>query len=77
MITINNGDVRASGGREELLADISSVASFMCEYLQKKYSEKAQEKVLLAIERGFLIGKEMNAKTAYEMQKLTQRINGR
>lgn len=77
MITVNNGEVKVAGAKEELMADVSSIASFMFEYLSKNYKDKAQEKILLAIERGFLISEEMTSKTAYEMQKLTEKINGR
>ena len=77
MITVNNGEVKVAGAKEELMADVSSIASFMYEYLAKNYKDKAQEKILLAIERGFLISEEMTSKTAYEMQKLTEKINGR
>ena len=77
MITVNNGDVKVAGAKEELLADVSSIASFMYEYLTKNYKDKAQEKILLAIERGFLISEKMTQETAYEMQELTKKINGR
>ena len=78
MITVENGNAQFEGNKEELFADLSSIASYAFEHLAKKISkEKAQEKIMLAIERGFLISEEMNSKTAYEMQKLTQKINGR
>ena len=36
MITVNNGDVKVAGAKEELLADVSSIASFMYEYLAQQ-----------------------------------------
>ena len=78
MITVKYGDTKIEGNKEEIFADLSSIASYAYEHLAKKYSkEKAQEKIILAIERGFLISGEMNAETAYEMQKLTKKINGK
>lgn len=78
MIKVKNGQVEASGTKEEIFADLSSIASYAYEHLAKKLDkEKAKEKILLAVERGFLISGEMNAETAYEMQKLTEKINGR
>lgn len=78
MINVENGLTLACGNREEIFADISSIASSVSEYLQSNLSlpkEKAREKILLAIERGFLISEKMDSKTAYEMQKLTKKIN--
>jgi hypothetical protein len=78
MISVNLGETKIAGSKEEILVDISTIASYAFEYLAKKMTkEKAQEKVLLAIERGFLISSEMDAETAYEMQKLTKKINGK
>ena len=78
MITVKYGDTKILGNKEEIFADLSSIASYAYENLAKKLSkEKAKEKILLAVERGFLISGEMNAETAYEMQKLTEKINGR
>lgn len=78
MISVKYGDTKVQGSKEEIFSDISSIASFAYEYLAKKMTkEKAQEKVLLAVERGFLISAEMDAETAYEMQELTKKINER
>lgn len=78
MISVKNGDAKFEGNKEEIFADLSSIASYAFEHLAKKMSkEKAQEKILLAVERGFYISGEMNAETAYEMQKLSKKINGR
>ena len=43
----------------------------------KLSKEQAQEKIMLAVERGFLISCEMDSQTAYEMQELTKKINER
>lgn len=77
MIVVNNGDVKVAGAKEELLADVSSIASFMNDYLTKNYKDNAKEKISLAIERGFLINEKMDAQTAYEMQQLTKKIEER
>lgn len=78
MITVKYGETKIEGNKEEIFADLSSIASYAFEHLSKKLSkEKAKEKILLAVERGFLISGEMNAETAYEMQKLTEKINGK
>ena len=78
MITVKNGNAKFEGNKEEIFADLSSIASYAYEHLAKSTSkEKAKDKILLAVERGFLISGEMNAEIAYQMQKLTEKINGR
>lgn len=78
MISVKYGDTKVQGSKEEIFADISSIASYAYEHLAKKLSkEQAQEKIMLAVERGFLISSEMDSQTAYEMQKLTKKINER
>ena len=78
MISVKDSVATIEGTKDEVFADISTIASYAYEHLAKKLSkEKAQEKVLLAVERGFLISAEMDAETAYEMQELTKKINER
>ena len=78
MISVKYGDTKVQGSKEEIFADISSIASYAYEHLAKKLSkEQAQEKIMLAVERGFLISAEMDSQTAYEMQELTKKINER
>ena len=78
MISVKDSVATIEGSKDEVFADISTIASYAYEHLAKKLSkEKAQEKVLLAVERGFLISSEMDAETAYEMQELTKKINER
>ena len=78
MITVKDSVATIEGTKEEVFADISTIASYAFEHLAKKLNkEKAQEKILLAVERGFLISCEMDSQTAYEMQKLTKKINER
>ena len=78
MIRVKYGDTKVQGSKEEIFADISSIASYAYEHLAKKLSkEQAQEKIMLAVERGFLISAEMDSQTAYEMQELTKKINER
>lgn len=78
MISVSCGNTKIQGSKEEIFADISTIASYAYEHLAKKLSkDKAQEKILLAVERGFLISSEMDSQTAYEMQKLTKKINER
>ena len=78
MISIKDSVATLEGNKEEIFADISTIASYAYEYLAKKLSkEEAQEKIMLAVERGFLISSDMNAETAHEMQKLTNKINGK
>ena len=78
MISVKYGDTKVQGSKEEIFSDISSIASYAYEHLAKKLSkEQAQEKIMLAVERGFLISAEMDSQTAYEMQELTKKINER
>ena len=78
MISVKYGNTKVEGSKEEIFADLSTIASYAYEHLAKKLSkEEAQEKIMLAVERGFLISCDMNAETAYEMQKLTKKINER
>lgn len=75
MITVKYGDTKILGNKEEIFADLSSIASYAYENLAKKLDkEKAKEKILLAIERGFLISEDMTQETAIEMQKLTKKL---
>ena len=77
MINVENGFAVVQGDKEEIFADISSIASYAFEYLAKTMpKEKAQEKVIQAVKRGFLITGEMDAETAYKIQELTKKING-
>ena len=78
MIKVENGLVEVSGTKEDIFADLSSLASYINLHLSNDLGKvKAQEKIILAVERGFLISKDMTQETAYEMQKLTEKINGR
>ena len=78
MIKVKNGQVSVLGTNEELFADLSSIASYINEHLATNIGKtKAQEKILLAVERGFLISDKMDNETVLEMQKLTKKINGR
>jgi hypothetical protein len=78
MIKVKNGLVEVSGTKEDIFADLSSLASYINLHLSNDLGKvKAQEKIILAVERGFLISKDMTQETAYEMQKLTEKINGR
>jgi hypothetical protein len=78
MISVKFGNTKVEGSKEEIFADISTIASYAYEHLAKQLSkEEAQEKIMLAVERGFLISCEMDSQTAYEMQKLTKKINER
>lgn len=78
MISVKYGKAKVEGSKEEIFADLSTIASYAFEHLAKKLSkEEAQEKIMLAVERGFLISSDMNAETAHEMQKLTNKINGK
>lgn len=78
MITVKNGQVEVLGTKEEIFADLSSIASYAVEHLTKHLSkEKAQEKIMLAVERGFLIDEKLDNEKVLEMQKLTEKINGR
>lgn len=72
MITVSNGLVEVLGTKEDLLSDLSSIASHLKEHLGK-----TEEQIVLAVERGFLISGKMTQETAMEMQKLTKKINGR
>lgn len=75
MITVKNGLVDVKGANEELFNDLSSVCGYLRDCLRDYLNEEtAQEKILLAVERGFLISKNMNKETAYEMQQLTRKI---
>jgi hypothetical protein len=77
MINVENGYATVKGDKEEIFADISSISSYAFEYLAKTMpKEKAQEKIMLAVKRGFLITGEMDAETAYKIQELTKKING-
>ena len=77
MINVENGYATVQGDKEEIFADISSISSYAYEYLAKTMpKEKAQEKIMLAVKRGFLITGEMDAETAYKIQELTKKING-
>ena len=78
MITVKYGETKIEGNKEEIFADLSSIASYVFEHLSKKLSkEKAQEKIMLAVERGFLIDEKLDNEKVLEMQKLTEQINGR
>ena len=78
MISVKDSVATIEGTKDEVFADISTIASYAYEHLAKKLSkEKAQEKILLAVERGFLISSEMDSQTAYEMKKLTNKIKER
>ena len=78
MINVENGFATVKGDKEEIFADISSIASYAFEYLAKTMpKEKAQEKIILAVKRGFLITDVMDAEIAYKIQELTKKINGR
>lgn len=78
MIKVKNGLVEASGTKEDIYADLSSIASHINLHLSNDLGKIiAQEKIILAVERGLLISKDMSQETAYEMQKLTEKINGR
>ena len=72
MIKVNNGLVEVLGTKEDLLSDLSSIASYLKEHLGK-----SEEQIVLAVERGFLITGKMTQETAIEMQKLSKKINGR
>ncbi len=77
MINVENGYATVKGDKEEIFADISSIASYAFEYLSKTMpKEKAQEKIMQAVKRGFLITGEMDAEIAYRIQELTKKING-
>ena len=77
IINVENGYATVKGDKEEIFADISSISSYAYEYLAKTMpKEKAQEKIMLAVKRGFLITGEMDAETAYKIQELTKKING-
>lgn len=78
MIKVKNGQVDVTGTNEELFNDLSSICGYIRDCLRDYLNEDtAQEKIILAVERGFLISKDMTQETAYEMQKLTEKINGR
>ena len=78
MIKVKNGLVEVEGTKEDIYADLSSIASYINLHLSNDLGKvKAQEKIILAVERGFLISKDMTQDTAYEMQKLTKKINER
>ena len=77
MIKVNNGLVEVSGSNEDLLSDLSSIASCLKEHLASNSKVKTEEKIVLAVERGFLISGDMTQEIAIEMQKLTKKINGR
>ena len=75
MITVKNGLVDVKGTNEELFNDLSSVCGYLRDCLRTYLNEdKAQEKIMLAVERGFLISGDMTQETAYEMQQLTRKI---
>ena len=75
MIKVKNGLVDAKGTYEELLNDLSSISGCIRDILKPyRNEEKAQEKIMLAIERGFLISEDMTQETAIEMQKLTKKL---
>lgn len=78
MINVENGFAIVQGDKEEIFADISSIASYAFEYLAKTMpKEKAQEKIVQAVKRGFFITGEMDAEIAYKIQELTKKINGK
>ena len=78
MIKVDNGLVTVKGNNEEIMNDLSSVCGYLRDCLRKDFNEDiSQEKIMLAVERGFLISENMTHKTALDMQKLTKRINGR
>jgi hypothetical protein len=78
MIKVKNGLVEVAGTKEDIFADLSSIASYINLHLADDLGKvRSQEKIILAVERGFLISKDMTQETAYEMQKLTEKINGR
>ena len=78
MIKAENGLVTVLGTDDDLFNDLSSIASYINEHLANDIGKrKAQEKILLAVERGFLISDKMTQETAIEMQKITKKINER
>lgn len=78
MITVKYGDTKIEGNKGEIFADLSSIANYAYKHLADKLGkEKAKEKIILAVERGFLISEDMTQETAIEMQKLSIKINGR
>lgn len=78
MINVKYGNTTIEGGKDEIFADISSIASYAFEYLSKTMpKEKAQEKIMQAVKRGFLITDEMDKEIAYKIQELTKKINGK
>lgn len=75
MIKVDVGIVKIEGTQKEILSDLSTIASNINEYLSKEIGRvKAEEKILLAMERGFLINEKMDAEIAYEIQKITKKI---
>ena len=79
MIKIDTGITRIEGNQEEIMADLSTAISGIKETLSRKLGVNenvAEEKILLAVERGFLINKEMDSSTAYEIRKISEKING-
>lgn len=78
MINVKNGLVDVKGTYEELLNDLSSVSGCLRDLLKSyRNEEQAQEKIMLAVERGFLIDEKLDNEKVLEMQKLTEKINGR
>ena len=77
MIKTVNGLVEVSGTNDVLFNDLSSICGYLRDCLRDYLNEEtAQEKILLAVERGFLISKDMDVDTIKAMQKLTKKIEG-
>ena len=79
MIKIDTGITKIEGNHEEIMADLSTAISGIKETLFRMLGvneNAAEEKILLAVERGFLINKEMDSSTAYEIRKISEKING-
>lgn len=77
MIKVEFGNVESRGCNKELYADLSSISSYVFEYLKKTNLDRARakEKILLSIERGFLINEKLDSVTIDKMNKLTEKIN--
>ena len=77
MIKVEFGNVESRGCNKELYADLSSISSYVFEYLRKTNldKKKAKEKILLSVERGFLINEKLDTGTIDKMNELTEAIN--
>lgn len=79
MITINTGITKIEGSQKDIMADLSTAVSELKEVLMKMMGineNTAEDKILLAVERGFLLTKKMDSTIAYEVHKLSETING-